>query len=126
MLQIDIEKVLTGIRQAIKAARNEEELRVWVSKVLEDEVISKLEGIPFSTRYEYTFISGGRADALYGHVIIEYKAPGKLSTDRDTAKAKEQIIRYIKSEAEVEERYKLFLGVIISDRIAFVRYDDRK
>lgn len=126
MLQIDIEKVLTGIRQAVKAAKNEEELRVWVSKVLEDEVISKLEDIPFSTRYEYTFISGGRADALYGHVIIEYKAPGKLSTDRDIAKAKEQIIRYIKSKAEVEGRYKLFLGVIISDRIAFVRYDDRK
>jgi len=129
MMQIDIEKVLTGIKQAVKRAKNEEELRHWVSKVLEDEVISKLEEElkkNFTTRYEYTFISGARADALYGHVIIEYKAPGKLSRDSDIAKAKEQIVRYIKSRAEIEKEFKLFLGIIISDRIAFVRYDDRK
>ncbi|HIP66881.1 MAG TPA: class I SAM-dependent DNA methyltransferase, partial [Candidatus Nanopusillus sp.] len=50
---------------------------------------------------------------------------GKLSTEREIAKAKEQVVRYIQKEAEVEERYKMFLGVIISDKIAFVRYDDK-
>ncbi len=129
MLQIDIERILTKIKKAVKSAKNEEELRIWVSEVLENEVISKLEEElkkSFTTRYEYTFISGGRADALYGHVIIEYKAPGKLSTGKDIARAKEQLIRYITSEAKVEDRYKLFLGVIFSDRIALVRYDDKK
>lgn len=123
-MEIDVDKVWAGIRQAVSTARNEEELRIRVSNIIENEIVSKLEGVPLA-KYEYTFISGGRADALYGHVIIEYKAPGKLSTEREIAKAKEQLIGYIKKEAEVEERFKMFLGVIISDRIAFVRYDDR-
>ena len=123
-MEIDVDKVWAGIRQAVSTARNEEELRIRVSNIIENEVVSKLEGVPLA-KYEYTFISGGRADALYGHVIIEYKAPGKLSTEREIAKAKEQLIGYIKKEAEVEERFKMFLGVIISDKIAFVRYDDR-
>jgi len=124
-VEIDVNKVISGIKQAASIARNEEELRIRVSNILESEIISKLEGIPLA-KYEYTFISGGRADALYGHVIIEYKAPGKLSAERDIAKAKEQLIDYIKKEAEIEERYKLFLGVILSDKIAFVRYDEKR
>ena len=123
-MEIDVDKVWAGIRQAVSIAKNEEELRIRVSNILENEVVSKIEGVPLA-KYEYTFISGGRADALYGHVIIEYKAPGKLSTEREIAKAKEQLIGYIKEEAEVEERFKMFLGVITSDKIAFVRYDDR-
>jgi hypothetical protein len=70
--------------------------------------------------------SGKRVDALYGHVIIEYKAPGKLSTDSDIQKAKEQIIRYIISEAGDKSNYDKFLGIIISDKIAFVRYNKRE
>lgn len=93
-MEIDVDKVFSGIKQVASMARNEEELRIRVSSILESEVISK-ENIPLA-KYEYTFISGGRADALYGHVIIEYKAPGKLSAERDVAKAKEQLIDYIK------------------------------
>lgn len=122
-MQIDVDKVLAGIKQAALTARNEEELRIRVSSIIENEVVSKLEDIPLA-KYEYTFISGGRADALYGHLIIEYKVPGKLSTERDIAKAKEQLIGYIKKEAGYEDRFKKFLGVIISDKIAFVRYDE--
>jgi hypothetical protein len=56
-------------------------------------------------------------------LIIEYEAPGNLSTQSGTVKAKEQTVNYIKKEAEVEERYGSFLGVILCDKIAFVRYD---
>lgn len=119
--QVDIERVLTGLNNAARRASTEEEFKIHAERILYEEVISKLGLQP--GRYEYTFISGGRADALYGHVIIEYKAPGKLSRPSDVARAKEQLIGYIKKEAEVEERYKLFLGVILCDRIAFVRYD---
>jgi len=76
--QIDVDKVLAVLKHAAATAANEEELRIKASTVLESEVISKLGITP--GRYEYTFVSGGRADALYGHVIIEYKTPGKLST----------------------------------------------
>jgi len=121
--QIDVDKVLAGLKQAAATAENEEELRIKASALLEGEVISKLGITP--GRYEYTFVSGGRSDALYGHVIIEYKVPGKLSKEPDIARAKEQLIGYIRKEADVEGKFKLFLGVILADRIGFVRYDEK-
>jgi hypothetical protein len=119
--QIDIDKVLSELKAIATKAANEEELKINAERVLHNEVLSKLGLQP--GRYEYTFVSGGRADALYGHVLIEYKAPAKLSKPPDVAKAKEQLIGYIRKEAEVEDRYRLFLGVILCDKIAFVRYD---
>jgi len=120
---IDVDKVLVGLKHAAATAANEEELRIKASAILESEVISKLGITP--GRYEYTFVSGGRSDALYGHVIIEYKTPGKLLKEPDVARAKEQLIGYIKKESEVEDRFRLFLGVILTDRIGFVRYDEK-
>jgi methylase of polypeptide subunit release factors len=122
--QIDVDKVLVGLKRAAATAENEEELRIRDSGILQSEVISKL-GIPSPRHEVYTFVTGGRIDALYGHVVIEYKAPGKLLREPDVAKAKEQLIGYIKEEAEVEGRFKLFLGVILADRIGFVRYDEK-
>jgi len=122
-MQVDVDKVLAELKAIAAEAKNEEEFKINAERVLYNEVISKLGLQP--GRFEYTFVSGGRADALYGHLIIEYKAPGKLSRPQDIASAKEQLIGYIKKEAEVEGRYKLFLGVILCDRIAFVRYDPK-
>jgi len=122
--QIDVDKVLVGLKRAAATAENEEELRIRDSGILQIEVISKL-GIPSPRHEKYTFVTGGRIDALYGHVVIEYKAPGKLLREPDVAKAKEQLIGYIIEEAEVEDRFKLFLGVVLADRIGFVRYDEK-
>jgi hypothetical protein len=105
-------------------ARSEDDVRVWVSRCIEDEILKPL-GIKEVGRYEYTLVSGARVDALYGHVVIEYKAPGKLSTQSDIQRAKEQVIRYITQEAGSKAEYTRYLGVIISDKIAFVRYDPR-
>jgi hypothetical protein len=91
---------------------------------IEDKILKPL-GITTYGKYEYTLVTGARVDALYGHVIIEYKAPGKLSSNADTQRAKEQVIRYIKEEAGSEREWSRYLGVIISDRVAFVRYDPR-
>jgi hypothetical protein len=87
--------LLIALRYITKKARNEEELRLWVSSYCIEERILKPLGISQYGKYEYILISGARVNALYGHVIIEYKAPGRLSLDADIAKAKEQIIRYI-------------------------------
>jgi len=121
--QVDVERVLTELKRVAATALNEEAFKINAERILHSEVISKLGLQPGI--YEYTFVSGGRLDALYGHVLIEYKAPGRLSKPPDIARAKEQLIGYIGKEAEVEERYRLFLGVILSDRIAFVRYDSK-
>jgi len=123
--QLDIDDIVVCIRNGILQARTEEDLRIRVSNCIEEKILKPLN-IPFEGKYEYTLASGKRIDALYGHVIIEYKAPGKLSTDSDIQKAKEQVIKYIISEARDKSNYDKFLGIIISDKIAFVRYNKRE
>ncbi|MEM0460533.1 MAG: hypothetical protein QXZ31_11745 [Thermofilaceae archaeon] len=119
--QIDIDDVVNCIRQSVAKARNEEEVRIWVSSCIEEKILKPL-GITQYGRYEYMLISGARVDALYGHVIVEFKAPGKLSSESDIARAKQQVIEYIRQEAPSKAEWDRYLGVIISDRIAFVRY----
>ena len=122
--QLDIDGIANCIKVSARTARNEEELRINVStRCIEDGILKPLGITQYSGRYEYTLISGARIDALYGHVIVEYKAPGKLSSQSDIAKAKEQVIKYIQQEAASKAEWDRYLGVIISDRIAFVRYD---
>ena len=121
---LDIEEILLCMRDAVRAAQSEEDVRVRVSTCIEEKILKPL-GITTYGKYEYTLVSGARVDALYGHVVIEYKAPGKLSSDADVQRAKEQVIKYIKEEARSEPEWSRYLGVIISDRVAFVRYDPR-
>ncbi|MEM3591618.1 MAG: class I SAM-dependent DNA methyltransferase [Candidatus Bathyarchaeia archaeon] len=117
---IDVDRVLTGLKASADRAANEEEFKINAERVIYNEVLEKLGLQP--GRYEYTFVSGGRADALYGHLIIEYENPKKYNL----LKAKEQVINYIKKEAGgVEARFPSFIGVILCDKIAFVRYDLR-
>ncbi|MDT7971066.1 MAG: N-6 DNA methylase, partial [Vulcanisaeta sp.] len=126
--QLNIDEIVKCFRDSVRGASNEEELKMHVSKQCIEEKILKPLGITqvsHPPRYEYTLVSGARIDALYGHVIVEYKAPGKLSSKRDIANAKEQVIRYIKDEAQNKSAWDRYLGVIISDEIAFVRYDKR-
>jgi type II restriction/modification system DNA methylase subunit YeeA len=122
--KVDVDAVVTCIREAVKRSQNEEEVRLRVSNCIEERILKPL-GISQVGRYEYTLVSGARADALYGHVIIEYKAPGKLASQSDIQKAREQVIKYITQEAGNKSEYGRYLGVIISDKIAFVRYDPR-
>jgi len=122
--QVDIDRVVTCFRNSVREARTEEDVRVRVSRCIEEGILEPL-GIKEVGKYEYTLVSGARVDALYGHVIVEYKAPGKLSSESDIRRAKEQVIRYVTQEAGSRSEWPRYLGVIVSDRIAFVRYDHR-
>ena len=122
--QIDVDSVVTCLRNAAKRASNEEELRIWSSQCIENLILKPLD-IGQVGKYEYMLVSGNRTDALYGHIIVEFKAPGKLSKESDIQRAKEQVIKYIIQKAGSKQEWNRYLGVIISDRIAFVRYDPR-
>jgi len=123
--QLDIDEITLCIKNAVIRARTEEDVRVRVSSCIEEKILKPLGLEGALGRYEYTLISGARVDALYGHVIIEYKAPGKLSSLTEIQKAKEQVIKYIRDEAKTKAEWGRYLGIIISDRIAFVKYDPR-
>ena len=125
-MDVNVHLLTSRIRQVAREASNEEELRYGVSKVLE-EVVSKL-GIKGRFEKATAFLDSGRKkkgriDALYGGVIIEYKAPGRLEDRRTLKEAIEQVKRYIMSEAESVELYPYYLGVVFDGHtIAFVRY----
>ncbi|MEM2871960.1 MAG: hypothetical protein QW217_05915 [Candidatus Caldarchaeum sp.] len=99
---VDLDDVLSSIRQAVNVAQTEEDLRLRVSGVIEQKVLKPL-GITQVGKYEYTLVSGVKVDALYGHVLIEYKAPGKLSSKADVSKAKEQLVNYSKSRPALQD-----------------------
>jgi len=122
--QLNIDEVTNCIRSAVNQALTEDDVKVRVSACIEEKILKPL-GISQVGHYNVTLVSGVRPDALYGHVIIEYKAPGKLSNQSEIQKAKEQVIKYIKDEAQDKSAWDRYLGVIISDKIAFVRYDKR-
>jgi len=118
---INLDKIVSYFRRIARSSTNEEEFRINAVKIIDENIVSVL-GLKMG-RFEYSLISGARADALYGHVLIEYKAPGILSTVVGFGRAKNQIIDYIIAEAGVKERFKYFFGIILSDKIAFVKFN---
>ncbi|MGC9178367.1 MAG: Eco57I restriction-modification methylase domain-containing protein, partial [Conexivisphaera sp.] len=121
---LDMDDIVNCIKTATRQATNEEEVRHQVSKCIEDKILKPLGITQYGAppHYEYTLVSGARIDALYGHVIIEYKAPGKLSSSADVMRARDQLIKYIGDEAASQENWDRYLGIMISDRIGFLRY----
>ena len=83
---VDVEKVAKEILEVARDSVSEEDLKQGVEYVLRSKVIERLKmaektEIPYASwrppraRYEVTLVSGLRADALYGHLIIEYERP---------------------------------------------------
>jgi len=134
-LTVDAEEVAEEIRKAASESLTEEDLRQGVEYILKRRVIEKLkeiegEGVPHASwqppraRYEVTLVSGARADALYGHLIIEYERPKTFETKSGFEKAVEQVKGYIIAHAQNNEaRFPRYLGVVLDGfMIGFVRY----
>ena len=118
------------IRVVAEKARNEEELRIGVEKLLEP-ALKKL-GIAANPRYERrisrTILTAvGRVDALYGQAVIEYEPPGKLSTAKGKHSTKRQIEGYLLGLAgsgkQREDTLRRIAGIALDGQsIFFVRY----
>ncbi len=125
--KLDIDSITEYIKEVINKANTEEYIRIKISNLIEEKILKPLKDLGeidiSEGEYEYTLASGKRVDALYGHVIIEYKGRGVLSNDSNKRKVKKQIIGYIKDIAGDESNYDKVLGIIISDKIGFVRYN---
>ncbi len=122
VLEEDTTKLASEIKKHASESKKEEDLKIRVESTLRP--IFDRWGIQWAS-YEHTNhkISGKRKDALYGTVIIEYKAPGKLDSKTEFDKAKQQIKRYISQEAEDKKYYGKYFGVIIDGfKISFVRF----
>ncbi|MEM3872620.1 MAG: hypothetical protein QXE05_08690 [Nitrososphaeria archaeon] len=133
-LIIDVEKIVQSIKSAASESISEEDLKMRIEYIIRTEVFDKLkeiEGteIPYTSwrptwaRYEATLVSGGRMDALYGYLIIEYEKPKKFETRSGYENAIEQVKNYIREHAKVETEFSKYFGVVLDGyKIGFVRY----
>jgi hypothetical protein len=131
---VDVEEIAKEIQEVAHEAISEEDLKQGVEYILKSKVIEKLKEvekteIPYASwrppraRYEVTLVSGLRADALYGHLIIEYEKPKTFETKSGFERAVEQVKSYIRDHAEVEARFSRYFGVVLDGyKIGFVRY----
>ncbi len=86
------ESLAHRIRQVAAKAHSEEDLRVGVEQAL-GATLQAL-GLTPSPEYEKTMLSGA-ADAVYGHVVIEYKRPGRLAEKDFVPKLTAQVSKYL-------------------------------
>lgn len=118
------EELAERIRDAGKHSTSEQELVVAVETAL-GPVLEEL-GIPKAVQYEKTLLKG-RADAVYGSVIIEYERPGKLATAPGLDEAWGQARDYMRQQAEIlspgapQETLPKLAGVVLDgQQIGFV------
>jgi hypothetical protein len=113
------------LKERAQTSSNEEELRIGFAVVL-DPILKSWNIKPAYERHASgvrCIVSGVRKDALYGTVILEFKAPGKLKVKREFEGAKEQVKKYIKNEAVIPEYYGRYFGVLTDGfQISFIRF----
>ncbi len=112
ILFIELEKIGSDLEKIVK---NPKEFTFSATQIIE-KTASDL-GLSVKNK-GYSLISG-EVTTLY-QIIIEYAEP---KTSHGFTRARTQIINHIKSEAQTEERFAHFLGIIFSDTIGFVKFD---
>ena len=124
------DKLVASTAQIMRTAKTEEDLRIGFEKILEPLCLSI--GVTLHGRYEKSIYKSGRADVLHGQVIVEYENPSAFQSRKWVNHAYDQLIDYIKGEAE-ERRETLFLldpklvGVgFDGEQIFFVQYQGDK
>lgn len=125
--QINTERIANEITLAASTVRTEEDLKMRVEPILRRAF--KEIGIDVDiVAYEKVTALRAKMDAVYGYLIIEYKAPGKLETASGEREAKKQLQRYLQEESlkhrpQEEAFLEKAIGVSIDGRmIMFVRY----
>jgi hypothetical protein len=121
------ENLAQAILQVAQRARSEEDLRMGVEQAL--SATRQALGLTARPEYEKTTFSGS-ADAVYGHVTIEYKRPGRLTEKDFPAKLAKQIARYLTDQArraggrakQVEALEKMIGVGLDGKQILFLRY----
>ena len=125
----EIERRAVGLAAALrgvaKSSRNEEELRIGAVNVLRG--FARQAGVELEARHEYALGRSGRADTIYGGVLIEFEPPSSLSNHNDAAAnrhAISQVQRYAETMAQQDAvNLARILGVATDGSwIVFVRY----
>lgn len=80
----------------------------------------KKAGIEFSPKGGYSLVSGGKPDSLFNRLVVEYKAPGKLTSNNEHPNNKaaiDQLRTYIMDIAKEEKQpFDKLAGVILDGK----------
>ncbi len=125
--KLSVDTLVQSIREVAQHATSEEDVRFGVEHALSNTL--KSLGLRQQAEYEKTTFSGS-ADAVYGHVVIEYKRPGRLAETGFPAKLSEQIGRYLVDFArsaggweKQSEALEKMIGIgMDGQQIMFLRY----
>lgn len=114
-----LEKYVQRIRQVTREARSEGSLQVSLEPLLVE--LLRHFGVAYRPSVNETLKSLGisqtdstRPDSLFGHVVLDYKAPRLLSSPKELSGAKEQIEGYLDSASggPVREESLLWAGIL--------------
>ncbi|MDI7268073.1 MAG: N-6 DNA methylase [Myxococcota bacterium] len=124
--QANTERLAKEIAAAAREAHTEEDLKMRVEPLLQRTF--REVGIDVDVAYEKaTKLTAKRMDAVYGHLIIEYKAPRKLAAAPSRAAVVRRLETYLREEAARHGDPDAFLekavGVALDGaNLLFVRY----
>ena len=97
-----LDQYVTQIEAITRQARSETGLQIKLETLLRD-LLARFD-IAYEPSVNETLKSQGlsqvdstRPDSLFGHVVLDYKAPDLLSAATEFAKAKQQIEDYLNS-----------------------------
>ena len=122
--EVDAGSLARIILEHAGASGNEEDFKIRVESTLRP-ILDKwgINWPSYERRLEFT----GREDALYGHVILEYKTPKTLASPTEFKKARQQVKDYIESEAKERRNFNRYFGVVLDGfQISFVRFRNNR
>ena len=117
---------MKNVDDATRQSKTEEDLKLRIAPLF-DRIALSFGLSPADYEHKIRAImKGNRPDAMYGHLIIEYKSPGILSRKVPANNAIEQVKEYIVQKSEMDRLKKsLYFAVILDGlSLAFVRYSD--
>jgi len=128
--QIDTEKLASALGRAARDSRTEEDFKMraepLIGRALDDlgvdvEIVRYERATAFRSKRNL-------ADVVYGYLVIEYKAPGKLRRPATLRESKEQLERYLTGEAarfgvRKEDVLEKMVGISLDgEQILFCRF----
>lgn len=122
----NIEKLVNEISEVAKRVDKEEDLKSEFEYLLRRFTETEKWDFTFHPRHEVTVV-GGSIDAVFRHLVIEYKKPGTLKDSNDATpnkKALDQIKeKYLPSFGEKEEILRQNVGIVTDgQKIIFIRF----
>jgi len=110
--KVDVLRTLVCLREAMYESNNP----TSDAAICVDEWILRKLGLKADVDGPYMIVSSRESNGLLDAVVIYYEHPGALAKGQ----AKERLVKYVEEVVHQKDRA---LGIIVSDRLAFVGYD---